>query len=792
MVDDGRFAELEAPHHGHDHFGFLYGSREEQLEVVVPFLRRGLDRGERVVYAVADRTPVEISAALRAAGVDVEEARESGALTFRDAAEIYLHDGEFDPERAVDRVQALADGASEEYERLRVAAEMTGSLLERIDPENVLAYEAEIDRLFEGVDLIGLCQYDRSSIPRPFLEAVLESHPRLAYDGVVGSNTYYTDPAADEADVDTDEGDEDADDADSELRSKLEAHRQRVTAERSLRRRESAIATLACATEEVLWADPDAVPEIVAESTRSALDCEHASLWLYDRGSDALECRSVSTGAADGPSADVQAFEDLAWETFVTNDEQRWSVDGRSDAATDSAGTGPLSAAVALPLAGTGALVAATSTADRVDRDRVEIGRALASVASVAFEKARQERRIEDLREERTRLATVETLVRDLVCEAGDASSRRDVERALCETLAEIDDVAFVWAGAVDPDDETATPHTWAGEERDYLSATVADGRLPSPVVEAVSSTEPTVVPQIADAYAEEQWSRAALDRGFRAVASVPLCHEQLTYGAVTVYASRPAAFTEVLEGVLEDVGKFAGYLLNVVERDVSLRSSEPREVELELSAPAFPFVELAAELECHLEVDDVVSHGDHGVVAVASLPADASDRVGGAAEATDAIERAEVVEESDDGVLLDLSLADEFVGATLSARGAAITSLTADPESARIVVETPEAVGERTVVDAVAEQYDRPTLLATRGVDAATPLGTSRATVGTQFTDRQRQVAAVAYHAGYFDSPRRCTGEEVADVLGISPQAFYQHLRRMERTLFDQVVTGS
>jgi len=51
--------------------------------------------------------------------------------------------------------------------------------------------------------------------------------------------------------------------------------------------------------------------------------------------------------------------------------------------------------------------------------------------------------------------------------------------------------------------------------------------------------------------------------------------------------------------------------------------------------------------------------------------------------------------------------------------------------------------------------------------------------------TDRQREVVQTAYYSGFFESPRENTGEEVATMLDISPPAFYEHVRAVQRKLF-------
>jgi predicted DNA binding protein len=58
--------------------------------------------------------------------------------------------------------------------------------------------------------------------------------------------------------------------------------------------------------------------------------------------------------------------------------------------------------------------------------------------------------------------------------------------------------------------------------------------------------------------------------------------------------------------------------------------------------------------------------------------------------------------------------------------------------------------------------------------------------------TERQFEVIQTAYYSGYFESPRENSGAEVAATLDISPTAFYQHVRAVQRKLFAAVFDGS
>jgi predicted DNA binding protein len=45
-----------------------------------------------------------------------------------------------------------------------------------------------------------------------------------------------------------------------------------------------------------------------------------------------------------------------------------------------------------------------------------------------------------------------------------------------------------------------------------------------------------------------------------------------------------------------------------------------------------------------------------------------------------------------------------------------------------------------------------------------------------------------MAYHADYFEQPRKSTGDELADRLGITRQTFHAHLRKAQSTVFHAV----
>ncbi|WP_306056345.1 MEDS domain-containing protein [Natronococcus wangiae] len=181
---------------GNDHLASIYESQEEQFETVVPFIKEGLERGERCLYVADDNTTEKILDAFREGGIDVETARESRDLSIVTKSDTYLRTGEFDQEAMLEFWQEmLAEARDEEgYEGVRAAAEMTWALNEEKDLDRLVQYEAMLNTIYSGDDYVVLCQYNRERFPAEVISDVIRTHPLVVYDGRVCQNFYYHPP----------------------------------------------------------------------------------------------------------------------------------------------------------------------------------------------------------------------------------------------------------------------------------------------------------------------------------------------------------------------------------------------------------------------------------------------------------------------------------------------------------------------------------------------------------------------------------------------------------------------
>jgi signal transduction histidine kinase len=180
----------------HDHFALIYDNQQEQLDIIVPFLRKGLERNEKGVFIVDDTSPAAVVAAMERHGIDVAAATKSKALAIITKYDAYLKNGDFDPEWMIGFLaQAVEDAKAEGFRAVRASGEITWALGPAGDPhERLIEYECKVNKFFPHHKMGGICQYNRKRFRPETLMHVIHTHPRLVFRGEVCENPYYLPP----------------------------------------------------------------------------------------------------------------------------------------------------------------------------------------------------------------------------------------------------------------------------------------------------------------------------------------------------------------------------------------------------------------------------------------------------------------------------------------------------------------------------------------------------------------------------------------------------------------------
>jgi PAS domain S-box-containing protein len=178
-----------------DHLCCIYASEEEYRAAVIPFLREGLDRGDKVLYIVDARTADTIKDYLREVGLPADPLLESGQLAILTGTDTFARDGVFDPAAMIELLGSETDRAlAEGYVALRVTGEMTWALRGLPGSDLLIDYETRLNGIFSGSAALVLCQYDRRRFNPSLLLDVLRTHPHVVIGAQVVENPYYLPP----------------------------------------------------------------------------------------------------------------------------------------------------------------------------------------------------------------------------------------------------------------------------------------------------------------------------------------------------------------------------------------------------------------------------------------------------------------------------------------------------------------------------------------------------------------------------------------------------------------------
>jgi len=178
-----------------DHLCCIYETEEEHRSLVTPFLRHGLEQGQKVIYIVDDRTAETVIGYLRDDKVKVEPYLEKGQLVIIGVKDAYMKEGVFDPEGMINLLRSETELAlSEGYQALRVTGEMTWALQGFPGSERLIEYEAKLNEFFPGSKCLAICQYDRRRFDSEILLDVLTTHPIAIIGTEVFDNFYYLPP----------------------------------------------------------------------------------------------------------------------------------------------------------------------------------------------------------------------------------------------------------------------------------------------------------------------------------------------------------------------------------------------------------------------------------------------------------------------------------------------------------------------------------------------------------------------------------------------------------------------
>jgi hypothetical protein len=177
------------------HVCAFFEDRDEEFTCFLPFIREGIEAGEKAFHIVDPALRDDHLERLRGAGIATDETQLTGQIEVRGWDEAYLRGGRFDQEATLSLIREILDRArAEGYPRTRLIARAEWAL-QGLDSSAIVAYEALLNGQLQGYDDPIICTYDTTKFAGPTVLDVLRTHPVAVIGGVPGENPFFAPPA---------------------------------------------------------------------------------------------------------------------------------------------------------------------------------------------------------------------------------------------------------------------------------------------------------------------------------------------------------------------------------------------------------------------------------------------------------------------------------------------------------------------------------------------------------------------------------------------------------------------
>lgn len=178
------------------HICAFFNSPDEEYRVLLPFIRDGIERGEKAYHVVDPELIEDHLSRMRQAGIDAETAQSRGQLVVKRWQEAYLRDGHFDQDRMVSLIEeVLSTGSAEGYALTRLIAHMEWALEDFPGVDDLVAYETRLNFVLPKYKDPVICTYDCSKFGAVVAMDILRTHPMVILGGVLQKNPFYVPPA---------------------------------------------------------------------------------------------------------------------------------------------------------------------------------------------------------------------------------------------------------------------------------------------------------------------------------------------------------------------------------------------------------------------------------------------------------------------------------------------------------------------------------------------------------------------------------------------------------------------
>jgi hypothetical protein len=180
------------------HICAFFSNPDDEYRALLPFIKEGIDSGERAIHTVDPQRRKDHIDRLTAAGIDVGVLQQSGQLELHDWMAAHLRDGRFDLERTLELWESFtSDARRRGLPAARFVAHMEWALEPGISVVELLKYEAKANIAWmrnAGRANPVVCTYDITKFSAEVIIEVMRTHPAVIIGGLLQENPFFVPP----------------------------------------------------------------------------------------------------------------------------------------------------------------------------------------------------------------------------------------------------------------------------------------------------------------------------------------------------------------------------------------------------------------------------------------------------------------------------------------------------------------------------------------------------------------------------------------------------------------------
>jgi DcmR-like sensory protein len=177
------------------HVCAFFNSREEEYRVTLPFIKDGIECGDKAVHIINPARCGDHLQRMASAGIDTASVQRSGQLELHDWADTFFRDGSFDPDRQLALLEdVLESGRQQGFPVSRYVAHAEWALEEGAGVDLLLEFEAKVNQVWPRYADAVICTYDLARFRADVVIDVIRTHPMVIIGGIVQQNPFFVQP----------------------------------------------------------------------------------------------------------------------------------------------------------------------------------------------------------------------------------------------------------------------------------------------------------------------------------------------------------------------------------------------------------------------------------------------------------------------------------------------------------------------------------------------------------------------------------------------------------------------